>query len=530
MISKFFIHGKNGSGGVMDYMLGADRNREGASVLRGDPQLVASVIDSLHEQKHQYTSGVLSYSEFISDADKQAAMDAYERFLSANGAVDLSITWIEHTDKGRTELNFIVANVDLNTGRAYTPYVDSMDFGVRSALDDYLNTQSQDLDPDDPANKRIGSSAHDYIKNSKDRKALIISIDKHLEQSAQERIASGEAWTRKDTIAELKNLGFEITRQNQKGLSIGHPDLQKNVRLKGAIYEQDTRLDSTSAEKNERASQSYRKSTESRAKQAYSDFESRLAKRSERVTERYKASDKTQQAYYQNNIATSTSNNRVVASAGVSADDIHSDQVRAGLHDAYGRKESNLDASGNDLQLLKRRQQKSDLHATQLIPCFYKNRKIGDVIDNGKKLTAKDFKSHKAAAFNIVIQGKAKGWKQMHFFGNDAFLRASYEYALKNNIEIQTLDKHQEQLLRQVIEDDRIRKNAIEAAREADRASNRFEQTSNQLDRAIGGLNESVRELEYSANQFKQSVETLEQRINNQEQKRERDKGLQMSM
>ncbi len=45
MIVKFHARGKGGGSGPVDYLLGPERNREGATVLRGNPEEVLDLID-----------------------------------------------------------------------------------------------------------------------------------------------------------------------------------------------------------------------------------------------------------------------------------------------------------------------------------------------------------------------------------------------------------------------------------------------------------------------------------------------------
>ncbi|MFP1453930.1 hypothetical protein ACLB1N_37085 [Escherichia coli] len=46
MIVKFHARGKGGGSGPVDYLLGRERNREGATVLQGDPEEVRELIDA----------------------------------------------------------------------------------------------------------------------------------------------------------------------------------------------------------------------------------------------------------------------------------------------------------------------------------------------------------------------------------------------------------------------------------------------------------------------------------------------------
>ena len=46
MIVKFHARGKGGGSGPVDYLLGPGRDREGAMVLRGNPEEVRELIDA----------------------------------------------------------------------------------------------------------------------------------------------------------------------------------------------------------------------------------------------------------------------------------------------------------------------------------------------------------------------------------------------------------------------------------------------------------------------------------------------------
>ena len=56
MIVKFHPRGRGGGAGPVDYLLGKDRQREGASVLQGKPEEVRELIDASPYVK-KYTSG-----------------------------------------------------------------------------------------------------------------------------------------------------------------------------------------------------------------------------------------------------------------------------------------------------------------------------------------------------------------------------------------------------------------------------------------------------------------------------------------
>lgn len=129
MIVKFLGNKGGGSAGAtIDYLLGKDRDRPGAVLLSGDPELTQRLADNLDFQ-NRYTVGVLSFEELnLEEQQKEAIMQSFEETLLAGLERDqYDITWIEHTDKGRLELNFVIPNVELSTGKRLQPYFDQAD-------------------------------------------------------------------------------------------------------------------------------------------------------------------------------------------------------------------------------------------------------------------------------------------------------------------------------------------------------------------------------------------------------------------
>ncbi|EDA4502243.1 hypothetical protein F8936_22810, partial [Salmonella enterica subsp. enterica serovar Reading] len=102
MIVKFHARGKGGGSGPVDYLLGRERNREGATVLRGNPEEIRELIDATPFSK-KYTSGVLSFAEKeLPPGERERVMTSFERVLMPGLEKDqYSILWVEHQDKGR---------------------------------------------------------------------------------------------------------------------------------------------------------------------------------------------------------------------------------------------------------------------------------------------------------------------------------------------------------------------------------------------------------------------------------------------
>ncbi|KAB8313500.1 hypothetical protein EH228_01720 [Erwinia endophytica] len=102
MIVKFHARGRGGGSGPVDYLLGKERNREGASVLQGKPEEVRELIDASPYAK-KYTSGVLSFAEAdLPLGQCEKLMESFERVLMPGLDKDqYSVLWVEHRDKGR---------------------------------------------------------------------------------------------------------------------------------------------------------------------------------------------------------------------------------------------------------------------------------------------------------------------------------------------------------------------------------------------------------------------------------------------
>ena len=109
MIVKFFKGRAGGSAKAsIDYLRGKDKDREKAKVLKGNPDLSQSIAESL-EFKNNYTVGCLSFEEpDLPIEQKREIMDKFEKtFFAGLEEEQYNITWIEHRDKDRLELNLL---------------------------------------------------------------------------------------------------------------------------------------------------------------------------------------------------------------------------------------------------------------------------------------------------------------------------------------------------------------------------------------------------------------------------------------
>lgn len=169
MIVKFLPNKGNGTClATMNYLLGKHGNREHAKVLQGDPKLTQQLADSLNF-KHKYTVGVLSFEEKdLEDKTKKEIMADFEKALLCGLEQDqYDICWVEHKDKGRLELNFVIPKIELTTGKALNPYFDSVDRKRVNAFKDHTNVKYDLTDPNDPANRQPLTTNTTYPKTKR---------------------------------------------------------------------------------------------------------------------------------------------------------------------------------------------------------------------------------------------------------------------------------------------------------------------------------------------------------------------------
>lgn len=233
MIIKFFKSNNNPKA-TIDYLSGRNRDREKSKILQGDIDLSLKIAESL-EFSNRYTAGCISFEEEnIPEEHKLEIMDHFENtFFAGLDKDQYNITWIEHTDKDRLELNFFIPNVELGTQKRLQPYFDRSDRPLAENFKQTINHDYHLSDPDAPEKKQSMIMRHDLPK---DKKEALSVINDGLATLAK----AGEITNRDDVIQALEKYGFEVVRQTSKSISIKTDG--QNLRLKGAFYEQDFRF------------------------------------------------------------------------------------------------------------------------------------------------------------------------------------------------------------------------------------------------------------------------------------------------
>lgn len=279
MIVQFFNRGTGHGKSPINYLLGRNRDRAGAELLRGNPDETIAIIDGSDYAK-KYTSGCLSFEEAdIPIAQKIALMDSFEECLfSGLDKNQYHCCWVQHLDKGRLELNFVIPNVELLSGKRLQPYFHLADKPRVDAWRTIQNIQYGFSDPDDPEKRQGFTHAKDLPKNSK-------VIQQKIHEGFERLILAGRVRNRDDVVQTLHESGFEITRITERSISLKNPEEGgRNIRLKGAFYEQDFRFSAEIQREIQERISAYRATVQERFEQAKSKYQRGIAtKRAENI-------------------------------------------------------------------------------------------------------------------------------------------------------------------------------------------------------------------------------------------------------
>lgn len=234
MLVKFWgIKQGGGDGdGSVNYLLNERVKQGTAKVLKGDANLTKSLLLSL-TQKHKACVGCLSFEESnINESLKYELMESFENALLTESMQNrYNILWVEHTDKGRLELNFVIPKIDLERQKAFNPYYHKVDLKRIDTWKDCINLKHNFTNPKD-LEKQHNIQQH-QTKNPKN-KELLATYEK-LDKLIQDNL--GKLFNSRDDIINfLKDNQCEVTRQGKDYISVKLPNEPKAKRLKGFYY------------------------------------------------------------------------------------------------------------------------------------------------------------------------------------------------------------------------------------------------------------------------------------------------------
>ena len=251
MLVKFFKGKHNNPNHAIGYLLNKKRVEEGTAQLLKDyntPEEIKLFYKNLDKEKYKsniYTSGVISFSEEESKKiTEQQIKTIINEFLNTlNPGIphhNYLKMFVKHTDKGRTEIHFVIPNFIFNDKKIMkkTMYLDKIDKKKFYLFERYINNK---FNLEDPLQKtkpaKLSYNTYEKykkeIENSKTKKEVKEKLHKLLTL----KIKNNEIKNREELIDFIKNtLNYEITRIGKDYISIKIPGHKKPIRFKNIIY------------------------------------------------------------------------------------------------------------------------------------------------------------------------------------------------------------------------------------------------------------------------------------------------------
>ena len=228
MICKFFRGGRTyaGAKSAVAYLLN-ERVKEGtAKVLEGNPHTTLAIIKNI-SRKWKFSSGVMSFEELLDDKTKKEIIEEFKKtFFAGLEEEQYNILVVEHNDKGRTELHFIIPRTELRTGKAFNPFWHKRDFRKKDLFQDYINAKYGLTSPHIAQKQELIKQPNPNWKKNE--------LQSWIDKFVIENIEQGLIKNSEDVKYFLEQAGFTITRWGKDFIGLEYEG--KRLRMKGAIY------------------------------------------------------------------------------------------------------------------------------------------------------------------------------------------------------------------------------------------------------------------------------------------------------
>ena len=296
MYIKVFPHGKGRGEKAVRYLVNttyANRKDNPPEVLRGDPEMTTSLINSL-PFAWKYTSGVLSWSpeDAVSQDDEQKLMNDFENVAFAGmDKGQYSILWVRHKHANHHELHFIIPRVELFQGKSFNAFSPGWqnDFDV---LRDFYNAKHDWARPDDPKRQRICVPSNASLLHNKLKRfgMEIKTTDRDKAQDmlveyAKKAIQNGTVTNREELLNAYKELGLTINRAGKDYITVKNGE--QKIRLKGGIFNESWRIGTEDTGKTNSRETTAGTSNYNELGELQGKLEQIIAKRSEYNRKRY---------------------------------------------------------------------------------------------------------------------------------------------------------------------------------------------------------------------------------------------------
>jgi len=240
---KFMAHGTGSGSGATAYLTQEKDHkgevRPGIEVLRGNPEQLGKLIDSL-DFVHRYSSGVIAFAPEDKPTREQvdAVLNDFEKLAFA-GLEGNRYAWaaVRHDEEnGGCHIHVIAARVDLQTGKSLNIAPPNWQKSY-DPLRDMHNWQNGWARPDDPSRAR-------------EQRPSMPDLRKTPSGQLKEAITGVLAWEsangylpdRKAVLERLSEFGA-INRIGKDYISIKIPDQPKPLRFAGALFEENFNAD-----------------------------------------------------------------------------------------------------------------------------------------------------------------------------------------------------------------------------------------------------------------------------------------------
>ena len=121
-------------------------------------------------------------------------MADFEKMLLPGMQDRYNILWVEHIDKGRLELNFVIPKIDLESQKSLNPYYYKADLKRVELWQDLTNLENSFTNPKDPAKARTLETNSKELHLSKDYETLDKTLHELVNAGALELRSSPFGW------------------------------------------------------------------------------------------------------------------------------------------------------------------------------------------------------------------------------------------------------------------------------------------------------------------------------------------------
>ena len=232
MLLKFFsVNNGHQEPGGLSYLL----KNPTARVVRGDPEITQLVIDrSPSNLLQRFTAGVINDLTELDESNDAELLDNLQELLLA-GRPASSMAWcvIEHTEKGKREMHFVVALLDLLFGKPVHTYIDRID---RHVFKSWVELFALRYGLEIPSEKLRIMPAFEHLRMRKDD----VEFLRKVWQEVDCWVRNGDMKNRDDLDVLLSRQGYEVRCHKYKGGLLQQPVILgpdgNQLRLKGSIY------------------------------------------------------------------------------------------------------------------------------------------------------------------------------------------------------------------------------------------------------------------------------------------------------